>query len=65
MVDRITLATGSARTRHGRQFGLGDDPVPVTCEPFRQWVVEDNFSNGRPALEKGGRDLRIKSMPLR
>ena len=35
-------------------FGLGDDPVPVTCEPFRQWVLEDNFPSGRPAFEKAG-----------
>jgi mannitol 2-dehydrogenase len=33
---------------------LGDDPVPVTCEPFRQWVLEDNFPAGRPAFEKVG-----------
>jgi len=26
----------------------------VTCEPFIQWVVEDKFSNGRPAFEKVG-----------
>jgi len=24
------------------------------CEPFRQWVLEDNFPAGRPALEKVG-----------
>jgi mannitol 2-dehydrogenase len=28
--------------------------VPVTCEPFRQWVLEDNFPAGRPAWEKVG-----------
>jgi mannitol 2-dehydrogenase len=35
------------------QFGL-NDPVPVTCEGFRQWVLEDHFPMGRPALEKVG-----------
>jgi mannitol 2-dehydrogenase len=30
------------------------DAWPVTCEPFIQWVIEDNFSNGRPELEKLG-----------
>ena len=30
------------------------DAWPVTCEPFTQWVIEDNFSNGRPAWEKVG-----------
>lgn len=28
--------------------------MPVTCEPFRQWVIEDHFPAGRPALEKVG-----------
>jgi mannitol 2-dehydrogenase len=35
-------------------FGLAGDPVPVTCEPFRQWVLEDHFPAGRPPLEKVG-----------
>jgi mannitol 2-dehydrogenase len=54
MVDRITPATGPRERAMAASFGLGDDPVPVTCEPFRQWVVEDNFPQGRPALEKVG-----------
>src|SRR5690606_2692724 len=53
MVDRITPATGPRERAMARAFGL-DDPVPVTCEPFRQWVVEDHFPAGRPALEKVG-----------
>jgi mannitol 2-dehydrogenase len=54
MVDRITPATGPREKAMAAAFGLGDDPVPVTCEPFRQWVLEDNFPAGRPALEKVG-----------
>ena len=54
MVDRITPATGPRERAMAAEFGLGDDPVPVACEPFRQWVLEDNFSAGRPALEKVG-----------
>jgi mannitol 2-dehydrogenase len=54
MVDRITPATGPRERALAATFGLGDDPVPVTCEPFRQWVVEDNFPQGRPPLEKVG-----------
>lgn len=26
----------------------------MVCEPFRQWVLEDHFPAGRPALEKVG-----------
>ena len=53
MVDRITPATGPRERALAEEFGL-QDPVPVTCEPFRQWVLEDNFPAGRPALEKVG-----------
>ncbi|MDR6951573.1 mannitol 2-dehydrogenase [Ancylobacter sp. 3268] len=53
MVDRITPATGERERAMAAEFGLGD-PVPVTCEPFRQWVLEDRFPAGRPALEKVG-----------
>lgn len=54
MVDRITPATGPRERAMAAQFGLADDPVPVTCEPFRQWVLEDHFPTGRPALERVG-----------
>ncbi len=54
MVDCITPAT-SERERElvSERFGL-DDASPVVCEPFRQWVIEDNFPQGRPALEHVG-----------
>ncbi len=53
MVDRITPATGPRERALAQSFGI-DDAAPVTCEPFRQWVMEDNFPAGRPALEKVG-----------
>lgn len=59
MVDRITPATGPRERAMAESFGLGDDPVPVTCEPFRQWVLEDKFPNGRPAWEKVGEALMM------
>jgi mannitol 2-dehydrogenase len=54
MVDRITPATGPRERKMAAAFGLAADPVPVTCEPFRQWVLEDRFPAGRPALDKVG-----------
>lgn len=54
MVDRITPATGARERGIAISLGLAQDPVPVTCEPFRQWVLEDLFTAGRPALEKVG-----------
>ncbi|MEI4484753.1 mannitol dehydrogenase family protein [Frigidibacter sp. MR17.14] len=53
MVDRITPATGPKERDLAASFGL-QDAAPVTCEPFRQWVMEDNFPTGRPALEDVG-----------
>lgn len=54
MVDRITPATGPRERAMAAEFGLAKDPVPVTCEPFRQWVLEDHFPAGRPPLERVG-----------
>lgn len=54
MVDCITPATSDReRALVADRFGL-IDAVPVACEPFRQWVLEDHFPAGRPALEKVG-----------
>lgn len=54
MVDCITPATSPAEIEMvAREFGI-DDAAPVTCEPFRQWVLEDTFPAGRPALEEVG-----------
>ncbi|MGJ8652976.1 MAG: mannitol dehydrogenase family protein [Opitutaceae bacterium] len=54
MVDRITPATTPADCEYLRsEFGI-EDGWPVTCEPFCQWVIEDNFSNGRPEWERVG-----------
>jgi mannitol 2-dehydrogenase len=52
MVDRITPVTTPADTEFlEAEFGI-HCAWPVTCEPFHQWVIEDRFSNGRPAWEK-------------
>lgn len=54
MVDRITPATGARERRIvAEEFGI-TDAAPVLCEPFRQWVMEDQFPTGRPALEEVG-----------
>jgi mannitol 2-dehydrogenase len=54
MVDRITPATSDRERRiTAEDFGI-EDAMPVFCEDFRQWVLEDNFPQGRPALEAVG-----------
>ena len=57
MVDCITPATSDReRKLVAEKFGL-TDAAPVACEPFRQWVLEDNFPQGRPALEVVGAEF--------
>uniref|UniRef100_A0A914HAD6 mannitol 2-dehydrogenase n=1 Tax=Globodera rostochiensis TaxID=31243 RepID=A0A914HAD6_GLORO len=54
MVDRITPVTGEReRVACLQHYGI-EDGWPVYCESFKQWVLEDNFCAGRPALEKVG-----------
>jgi mannitol 2-dehydrogenase len=54
MVDRITPATSDReRAILKDQYGV-EDNWPVFCEEFRQWVIEDHFPAGRPALETVG-----------
>jgi mannitol 2-dehydrogenase len=57
MVDRITPATTDAdRAEVAACFGV-EDRWPVVCEPWTQWVLEDDFSCGRPPLEDAGVQL--------
>ncbi|HLP70624.1 MAG TPA: mannitol dehydrogenase family protein [Rhizobium sp.] len=54
MVDRITPATGEREIAIARDtYGI-EDGWPVFCEEFKQWVLEDKFPLGRPALEEVG-----------
>jgi mannitol 2-dehydrogenase len=54
MVDRITpVTTDDDRAEVRKHFGV-DDAWPVVCEPFTQWVLQDDFGAGRPPLEDAG-----------
>ncbi len=54
MVDRITPQTTDAdRADVTERYGI-DDGWPVVCEDFTQWVLEDTFTDGRPAFEEIG-----------
>lgn len=58
MVDCIVpMVTAESRTRIAALLGGIDDPAGVACEPFRQWVIEDHFPQGRPAWEHVGVQL--------
>ncbi|MCC8616498.1 mannitol dehydrogenase family protein [Xanthomonas vesicatoria] len=54
MVDSITPATDEAlRTQVQAQTGL-HDAWPIQRERYSQWVIEDDFCNGRPNLARVG-----------
>jgi mannitol 2-dehydrogenase len=54
MVDRITpKATKIDQDIVFEKTGIIDQ-CPVVCEPFRQWIIEDNFVSERPKWELAG-----------
>ncbi|MFF1882912.1 mannitol dehydrogenase family protein [Pseudarthrobacter sp. NPDC058196] len=54
MVDRMVPATTPADLDSvERELGLRDEAA-VVAEPFKQWVIEDNFAAGRPRWEDAG-----------
>ena len=54
MVDRITPVTDERdREMLRSEYGVLD-LWPVVAEPFRQWVIEDRFVQGRPPWEEVG-----------
>ena len=54
MVDRITPVTADADREWLRETVGVDDRWPVVAEPFRQWVMEDDFAAGRPPWDDVG-----------
>ncbi|WP_454878558.1 mannitol dehydrogenase family protein [Serratia inhibens] len=64
MVDRIVPAV-TPETQRQLQALLGgvSDAVGVACEPFRQWVIEDDFPQGRPEWELAGAELVSDVLP--
>jgi len=54
MVDRITpVTTPDVIAVLESEFGV-EDQWPVAAEPFTSWVLEDDFSDGRPPFEESG-----------
>jgi fructuronate reductase len=64
MVDRIVPAVTAETLDKIEQITGVRDPAGVACEPFRQWVVEDNFVAGRPEWEKAGAELVADVIPF-
>lgn len=64
MVDRIVPAVTADTLAKIEQITGVSDPAGVACEPFRQWVIEDNFVAGRPEWEKAGAELVADVVPF-
>ncbi|MFH8135757.1 fructuronate reductase [Pantoea osteomyelitidis] len=63
MVDRIVPASTEESRRHVALRLGADDPLAVTCEPYRQWIIEDNFVKGRPAWDRVGAQFVTDVVP--
>lgn len=64
MVDRIVPATTDDDRRLVLEATGVRDAWPVVAEPFSQWVIEDRFPHGRPALEAVGAELVADVRPF-
>ncbi|PHM45067.1 D-mannonate oxidoreductase [Xenorhabdus mauleonii] len=54
MVDRIVPAVTEETLTEIAQLLGWKDACAVACEPFHQWVIEDNFAHGRPDWDQVG-----------
>jgi fructuronate reductase len=64
MVDRIVPATTDADIAETALLIGLHDAAPVMAEPFRQWVIEDQFAGPRPAWEKAGAQIVREVAPF-
>ena len=57
MVDRIVPALNDKALALIEQATGRADANSILTEPFRQWVIEDDFAAGRPAFEDAGAQM--------
>lgn len=63
MVDRVVPATSPEILAVARAALGVSDQAAVGAEPYRQWVIEDDFPAGRPAWEAAGAVLTDDAEP--
>lgn len=63
MVDRITPRPAPEVAERVAEATGFQDRAPVMGEAFIQWVIEDDFINGRPALENVGVEMVESVLP--
>jgi D-arabinitol 4-dehydrogenase len=64
MVDRITPRPVPAVRARVKAATGWDDAAPVMAESFIQWVIEDNFCNGRPPWQHVGVEMVASVAPF-
>lgn len=64
MVDRITPAPSPDTLTTAKKLTGHQDLLAVETEPYHQWVIEDNFVNGRPDWEAAGALFTDKVAPF-
>lgn len=63
MVDRIVPAMDGAAASKLAELGV-NEPCAVVCEQFAQWVIEDQFPQGRPDWEDDGVEMVTDVTPF-
>jgi D-arabinitol 4-dehydrogenase len=63
MVDRITPRPPAALAARVEAATGIPDQAPVMAEHYLQWVIEDDFCNGRPAWERVGVQMVDSVLP--
>ncbi|MDV7104633.1 fructuronate reductase [Vibrio sp. TH_r3] len=63
MVDRIVPAATEDTLNEIEQLLGVKDPCGISCEPFRQWIIEDNFVAGRPNWNLAGAEFVTDVVP--
>lgn len=64
MVDRIVPAATEETLKEIESLVGVADPCGIACEPFRQWVIEDNFVAGRPDWNVAGAEFVTDVVPF-
>lgn len=63
VVDRIVPAVTPGDIADLQERQGVSDAAPVVCEPFRQWVIENNFAGRVPAWSQVGAELVSDAAP--
>lgn len=68
MVDRITPATTDQLRQEVAEHlqasaSVDSDALPVSTEPFSEWIIEHNFAGPHPAWDRAGAEFVTDVMP--